>query len=113
MDKVFYKIGEVSEMTGLAPYVLRFWEAEFPTLHPQKSRGNQRLYTRAEIDTILRIKQLLYEERLTIAGARKRIDAPFPSSQRTNDVPILGWIKGELESLFLLLKNKSGRSAVR
>jgi len=104
MDKVFYKISEVSEITGLEPYVLRFWETEFSTLHPQKSRGNQRIYTRAEIDTILQIKQLLYEERLTIAGARKRISAPLPASQRTGNAPTFGWIRGELESLLLLLK---------
>jgi len=104
MDKVFYKIGEVSEITGLEPYVLRFWETEFPTLHPQKNRGNQRIYTRAEIDAILQIKQLLYEDRLTIAGARKRLGEPFSSSQRRDDIPMFGWIKGELESLLLLLK---------
>jgi len=104
MDKIFYKIGEVSRITGLEPYVLRYWETEFPTLRPQKSRGNQRLYTRAEIDTIFRIKQLLYDERLTIAGARRRISISFPSPQRTNDAPTFGWIKGELESLLLLLK---------
>ena len=101
---MFYKIGEVSRITGLEPYVLRFWETEFPTLHPQKSRGNQRIYTRAEIDAILQIKRLLYEERLTIAGARKRIGEPLPSSRRANDAPTFGWIKGELESLLLLLK---------
>jgi len=104
MDKIFYKIGEVSQITGLEPYVLRYWETEFPTLHPQKSRGNQRVYTRAEIDAVLQIKQLLYEERLTIAGARKRISEPFLSSQQTNDAPTFGWIKGELKSLLLLLK---------
>jgi len=104
MDKAFYKIGEVSEVTGLEPYVLRFWETEFPTLHPQKSRGNQRVYTRVEIDAILQIKHLLYEERLTIAGARRRIGEPFPLSRRTDDAPTFAWIKGELESLLLLLK---------
>ncbi len=70
-DKRYYRIGEVSKITGVKPYVLRYWESEFRWMAPQKSRSKQRLYRRKDIDTILLVKKLLYEERYTIAGARK------------------------------------------
>jgi DNA-binding transcriptional MerR regulator len=73
-DTKLYKIGEVCRMADVQPYVLRYWETEFTALAPNKSGGGQRLYTRAEIDTILRIKQLLYTEGFTIAGAKKKLD---------------------------------------
>ncbi len=71
-EKLFYKIGEVAEMTGLEPYVLRYWEGEF-NLKLTKSKNQQRLYQRKDIDQILRIKQLLYEEKFTIAGAKRKL----------------------------------------
>jgi DNA-binding transcriptional MerR regulator len=70
-EKLYYRIGEVAKLTGIKPYVLRYWESEFRWMAPQKSRSKQRLYRRKDIDTILLIKKLLYEERYTIAGARK------------------------------------------
>jgi DNA-binding transcriptional MerR regulator len=73
-NKLFYKIGEVCEITDTQPYVLRFWESEFPQLAPRKNRSGQRVYQRKDIDTVLRIKRLLYEEEYTIAGARKKLD---------------------------------------
>ncbi len=73
-EKPYYKIGEVCQYTDTQPYVLRFWESEFPQLAPEKSRSGQRMYTRRDIDLVLRIKKLLYEEEFTIAGARKRLD---------------------------------------
>jgi DNA-binding transcriptional MerR regulator len=69
-----YKIGEVCRMADVQPYVLRYWETEFPPLAPNKSGGGQRLYTKHEIDIILRIKQLLYTEGFTIAGAKKKLE---------------------------------------
>ena len=72
-EKLFYKIGEVSALTSLRPSVLRFWESEFTFLQPQKSRTGQRLYSRKEIDLLLEIKRLLYTEKLTIEGAKRRI----------------------------------------
>ena len=69
-----YKIGEVCKLAEVQPYVLRYWETEFPPLAPTKSGGGQRMYTRREIDVILRIKQLLYSEGFTIAGAKKRLE---------------------------------------
>ena len=84
-DKQLYKIGEVCKMADVQPYVLRYWETEFPSLAPNKSGGGQRLYTRREIDVILRIKQLLYSEGFTIAGAKKKLEteadpAPLPET---------------------------------
>ena len=70
-----YKIGEVCRIADVQPYVLRYWETEFAALAPNKSGGGQRLYTQREIDIILRIKQLLYSEGFTIAGAKKKLDA--------------------------------------
>jgi DNA-binding transcriptional MerR regulator len=71
-EKLFYRIGEVSRLTGLEPYVLRYWETEFPFLRPRKSNSGHRVYTRREIDLILTIKRLLYEEKYTIEGVRKK-----------------------------------------
>jgi DNA-binding transcriptional MerR regulator len=72
-DKRYYRIGEVSRITGIKPYVLRYWESEFRWMAPQKSKSKQRLYRKRDIDMILLIKKLLYEQRFTIAGARKKL----------------------------------------
>ncbi len=72
-QKRYYRIGEVSKITGVKPYVLRYWESEFRWMAPQKSRSKQRLYRRRDIDMILMIKKLLYGQRYTIAGARKKL----------------------------------------
>jgi DNA-binding transcriptional MerR regulator len=71
--KLYYRIGEVSKITGVKAYVLRYWESEFRWMAPQKSRSKQRLYRRKDIETILLIRKLLYQERYTIAGARQRL----------------------------------------
>jgi len=73
-NKLFYKIGEVCQYTDTQPYVLRFWESEFPLLAPDKNRSGQRIYSREDIDLVIRIKALLYDEEYTIAGARKRLE---------------------------------------
>ena len=70
-NKLYFKIGEVSELTGIKPYVLRYWESEFNIVKPSKTRSNQRLYRRKEVELILEIKRLLYEDKFTIAGAKK------------------------------------------
>jgi len=72
-EKRYYRIGEVSRITDVKPYVLRYWESEFRWMAPQKSRSKQRLYRRRDIDMILLIKKMLYEQRFTIAGARKKL----------------------------------------
>lgn len=69
-DKLYFRIGEVSRLTGVKASVLRFWETEFSQLHPRKSGSNQRLYRRKDIETVLAIKHLLWEKRFTIEGAR-------------------------------------------
>lgn len=72
-DKDEFKIGEVCEIVGVKPFVLRYWETEFAELAPAKGAGGQRTYTKSDVAIILRIKQLLYEERFTVAGAKKKL----------------------------------------
>jgi DNA-binding transcriptional MerR regulator len=72
-DRLYYRIGEVSRITGLKPHVLRYWESEFKVIKPHKGGSLQRLYRRKDLDLILKIKRLLYEEGFTIAGAKKKI----------------------------------------
>jgi len=101
--KLFHKIGEVSHLTGLEPYVLRFWESEFSTLHPKKNRGGQRVYIDRDIQVILRIKRMLYEEGYTIAGAKKRLVEKRTSrkeGQNKKERPdLIHRIKEELEDI--------------
>lgn len=72
-DKLYFKIGEVAEIVGVKPYVLRYWETEFPEIAPSKSKSKQRLYKRKEVELILRIRDLLYDEKFTIEGARNKL----------------------------------------
>ncbi len=72
-ERLYYRIGEVSRMTGLKPHVLRYWESEFKVIRPHKGGSSQRLYRRKDLDLILKIKKLLYEDGFTIAGAKKKI----------------------------------------
>lgn len=72
-DKIYFKIGEVSDIVGVKPYVLRYWETEFRDIIPVKSRTNQRLYRRKDVELVLRIRELLHKERFTIDGAKKRL----------------------------------------
>ena len=71
-DKLFYKIGEVSKIVGVEPYVLRYWETEFTFLKPRKNKSGQRVYIKKDVELLLSIKKLLYQERYTIEGVRKR-----------------------------------------
>lgn len=72
-EKIFFKIGEVCELAGVQAHVLRYWESEFPMLAPQKNRAGQRVYRKRDVEIALRIKELLYEDQYTIAGAKKRL----------------------------------------
>jgi len=72
-NKLYFKIGEVSEITGIQPYVLRYWESEFKTIKPSRTKSKQRIYRKNDVEIILEIKRMLYEEKLTIAGARKKL----------------------------------------
>ena len=81
-DKLFFRIGEVSTMLGLEPYVLRYWESEFPSLSPKKSGTGHRLYRRKDVELLLKIKHLLYEKRFTIDGARQFLQAEIKNAQK-------------------------------
>jgi len=105
-SKVFYKIGEVSQVTKLPAYVLRFWESQFPFLKPKKSRGNQRLYIRKDVETVLEIKRMLYEEGHTIEGVKRywarkgRI-----SSQRMRPKELAQRLRGNLQAILKILES--------
>lgn len=72
-NKLYFRIGEVSDIVGVKPYVLRYWESEFPDIKPSKSKSGQRLYKRRDVELLVGIKRLLYDDRFTIDGARKRL----------------------------------------
>ena len=74
-DKVYFRIGEVGRILGVEPYVIRYWETEFKSLRPARTRSDQRLYKRSDIEELLKIKNLLYKEKFTIEGAKKRLAA--------------------------------------
>ncbi len=76
MTKLFYKIGEVSRLADVEPYILRYWETEFPMLAPRKNQGGQRVYQDKDLEMVLDIKRMLHEEGYTIAGARKKLSEP-------------------------------------
>ncbi len=80
-NKLFFKIGEVAEIAGVEQHVLRYWEEEFEVLKPNKNRSGQRLYQKKDIDQVLEIKQLLYADKFTIAGAKKRLKQKKPNNE--------------------------------
>src|SRR5438552_18260546 len=120
-DKLYFRIGEVSRLAGIKPYVLRFWETEFTTLGPKKSGTGHRLYRRKDVELVLEIKRLLYEKRFTIEGARKALDSRVkgdpakvadPSGKKskrmqgalfTESSPLFDDIRKELRDLLKLL----------
>ncbi len=102
-EKTYYRIGEVAKLTKVKPYVLRFWETEFKVMAPPKSRSKQRMYRRKDIETILRIKQLLYKERFTIEGARKRLNALARGESSDVSTAGLEGLREELTELAELL----------
>ena len=113
-DKLYFKIGEVSELLGVEAYVLRYWETEFPVLSPKKSGTGHRLYRRKDVELLLRIKHLLYDKRFTIEGARQSLqsEAKAPKASRAPKrvqaelfaVDPLPDIRRELQEILQLLK---------
>src|SRR4029079_10812704 len=112
-DKLYFKIGEVSELLGVEPYVLRYWETEFAVLSPKKSGTGHRLYRRKDVELLLRIKHLLYEKKFTIEGARLSLQAaqraPKPKANKRLQQELfsedpLPNIRRELEGILELLK---------
>ena len=81
-EKIFFKIGEVCDLVGVQAHVLRYWETEFPMLSPQKNRSGQRTYRRRDVEIAFRIKELLYDELFTIAGAKKKLQSELRESSR-------------------------------
>ena len=88
-DKLYYKIGEVAKYTGIKTHVLRYWETEFKAIKPNKSRSNQRLYRKQDVELILRLKDLLYNQGFTIAGARKKLREKPAKPVIAKDEPVL------------------------
>jgi DNA-binding transcriptional MerR regulator len=112
-DKLYFKIGEVADILGVEPYVLRYWESEFPQLSPKKSGTGHRLYRRKDVELLLRIKHLLYEKRFTIEGARQTLRGgtlnPTPASEATGQQLLfpadpLPEIRRELAEILEMLK---------
>ncbi len=113
-EKLFFKIGEVSRLAGVESYVLRYWETEFSFLRPRKSKSGQRLYTKKDVELILQIKKLLYEERYTIDGVRRKfggVSQRHVSEDAVKDTPgletdahaILSMVKERLRNLLKAL----------
>ena len=111
-DKLYYKIGEVSQITKVEPYVLRYWESEFNIVAPARTNSKQRLYRRKDLDLILAIKKLLYDEKYTIAGAKKKLQKTKGSREQQLSLELpekkywraLLQIRRELEDLRGLLR---------
>ena len=112
-DKLYFRIGEVSKLTHTKPYVLRFWETEFPTLKPMKSKSGHRLYRRQDVELVLEIRRLLYGKGFTISGARKHLatNSGSEAEQRhlflpTLDTAEIRAIRHELQSILTMLSRK-------
>ena len=101
-DKRFFRIGEVSRILGVEPYVLRYWESEFPQIRPLRADSNQRTYQRKDLEILLEVKRLLYEERLTIEGAKQRLRQPVEGAV-PQDAEFLTRVKRELREVLAVL----------
>ncbi|RYZ01208.1 MAG: MerR family transcriptional regulator [Myxococcales bacterium] len=110
--KLYYRIGEVSDIVGVEPHVLRYWETEFRSIRPQKSRKGQRIYSRRDVEKLLTVKDLLYSHGFTIAGARKKLREggaePAPAVEQDKRVTLrarLLELRGEVASLLAELES--------
>jgi DNA-binding transcriptional MerR regulator len=102
-NKRYFRIGEVSRIMGVEPYVLRYWESEFPQIRPARADTNQRTYQRRDLEIILEIKRLLYEEKLTIQGARQRLKQREQVSTLPNKT-FFKELRADLEEILKVLK---------
>ena len=98
-DKLYFKIGEVSSITDLPPYVLRFWESEFPSIRPKRSGSGQRLYKKKDIEMIFQIKHLLHHEKFTVKGARRHLSQTQKKKGPTASAVSLDEIRTELKNI--------------
>lgn len=103
-DRRYFRIGEASRIVGVEPYVLRYWESEFPQIRPQRADSNQRTYQKRDLETLLEIKRLLYEEKMTIEGAKQRLREDR-SSKITVERHVLESIKSELNEILKILSS--------
>ena len=115
-DKLYFKIGEVARLVGVKPYVLRYWETEFSILRPGKTRARHRLYRRKDIETLLEIRRLLYAERYTIEGAKRRLrelgKLPEAAQELTaTDDPVLAAVRDELLEIRRLVTEEPSTTA--
>ena len=101
--KRYFRIGEVSRIIGVKPYVLRYWESEFPQIRPARADSRQRTYQRKDLDIIMEIKRLLHEEKLTLEGARKRLKKHLSKNDPADPAAIIEEIKNELKGIAGLL----------
>lgn len=99
-EKRFFRIGEASRIVGVAPYVLRYWESEFPQIKPRRADSKQRTYQKEDLEALLEIKRLLYEEKMTIEGAKRRIRR---GGEKDSPVALFETIKHELRDILDLL----------
>jgi DNA-binding transcriptional MerR regulator len=108
-DRLYFKIGEVARLVGVKPYVLRYWESEFSVLRPSKTRSRHRLYRRKDVETLLEIRHLLYAERYTIAGAKRRLrngSRTTGEARTSTDTEKLAQLRSELLDLCRLLERE-------
>ena len=113
-DKLFFRIGEVSKIADIEPYVLRYWESEFWQLRPVKNKSGQRIYKKKDVEIVLEIKRLLYEELYTIPGAKKRLNIRTKHTNeqlsfefnRDNMIKIIDNLKKSLRSILVILDEK-------
>lgn len=103
-DKLFYRIGEVSRIAGVPASVLRFWESEFPRIKPHRTDTGQRVYRRNDVELILTVKQLLYEEKFTIKGARQHLNVKSRTPSTLPQSELVHEIRCELKQIWDLLK---------
>ncbi len=104
-DKMYFKIGEVSELTGLEQHVLRFWESEFKNIRPKRTSTGQRMYRKADIELLLYIKKLLHNEKFTIQGAKKYLNSKLDKEKSVEPGQItIEQICNDLEEIKKLLK---------
>ncbi len=111
-EKLFFKIGEVSRITGLAPYVLRYWETEFPQIRPRKGSGGQRIYRREDVAAVLEIRRMLHAEGYTIAGARRKLGrGRAPAGVGEGKREVVAKAQEGLRDLLTLMENTDSRRA--
>ena len=116
--RLYYSISEVSEMIGVKPHVLRYWETQFKMLRPKKGRGGARMYRKRDVEILFEVKQLLYENRFTIAGARRKLLDDRQNREqmeltfaRTDREEMLRALRKDLEALLVLVQGSNGTKA--